>query len=206
VRLHVNKVSILVAVSLVLALAIWAVDRNLGSSDLIQQHPHSTPMSSGSSDWSSPPSLVQDETQDNNATAADDDDAELSTFRESFVDRDSEASSLPGDARLEAEPVDADWAPQMESVMWSTISTVGEILEVECRTTICRALVVPSDSESAAVNQNRVLGDSFRSIIASSDGRLDGVRLGFFGTADGRSGITIELSGPPLEAVATDSP
>jgi hypothetical protein len=197
----VNKVSLLVAVSSVLA--IWALSRNIDSDP--SQQPAGTPLPRESGGRSLLPSW--DAIQHGNTTPAlDKDDTALGIFRESIVPRDTKNLSLPtGDERLENEPVDAEWALGMESLMWSTISTIGEVLEVECRTTICRTAVVQSDSEWT-ISQDRVLGDSFQSIIGSSDGRLDRVRLGFFGTADGRSGITIELSGPPLTAVATESP
>jgi hypothetical protein len=48
--------------------------------------------------------------------------------------------------RSAAEPVDPDWAPQMEATLDSLIrsmgSPVGDVKEVECRTTKCRAVVL----------------------------------------------------------------
>jgi hypothetical protein len=110
------------------------------------------------------------------------------------------------DALLESEPVDPDWAPRMESLMWSIVSTIGEVLELKCRTSACVAAVVPSSSDPREHFQNRVLNDTFQSIIGSSGGRLQGVRIGFFGVPDGRSGFTISLFGPPLESVEIDPP
>lgn len=204
-----SKVGILVALSLVFVLAIWAVNRDTGPDPV--QRPDSTSRPSESNDGSVSPSLVPGETQDEKATAApaDDDDTESrdhATREELVFALDSNDVSIPTSDRIENEPVDTRWAPQMESVLWSTTSTIGEVLEVKCRTTICRAVVVPSASESWALGQNRILNDSFQSIIGNSDGRLDRVRVGIFGAADGRPGMTIDVLGPPLETAATDSP
>lgn len=199
---NVIKTGFLIAVSLLVVLSIWAVDLDMGSS-----HPTSQPESVLSSEPSGQvelPSLSQDPIQDDTAASDSDDDDRYGPgdFASARQPVSSQTFSIAvGDDRLDHEPVDAAWAPRMESLMWSTIANVGEVLEVECRTTICRVLVVPSASESSEIANNRVLNDTFKSIISGSEGRLDGVRLGFFGAADGRSGMIIDLSGPRLDAM-----
>ena len=50
------------------------------------------------------------------------------------------------DCWFESEPVDPAWAPQVEAMIWSLASAIGEVDEIECRTNICRAVFTPSEA------------------------------------------------------------
>ena len=119
-------------------------------------------------------------------------------------------SGPSGQLRLESEPVDPNWAPQMESTIWSVASVAGEIRDVECRTTYCRAVLSPLESESVqgipndreVTSYQRVLQDAFNAIIRSSNGRLTGFSISRpppFNEQQSDAEIVVTLSGRPIE-------
>jgi hypothetical protein len=96
-------------------------------------------------------------------------------------------SSLPKfGGRFETEPVDADWAPRMEATIFfavsATVDDPGLVKEVQCRATVCRAVVDYGKTlrllDRASRRQHferasALLVDSFKPLISEPDGRLD---------------------------------
>jgi hypothetical protein len=94
------------------------------------------------------------------------------------------------DSLFESEPEDLAWAPPMEVMLTNLIlSIVGDVQElkvVECRTTVCRAVVVHTSARQALDNATRneefvrestLFTQSVRPIIVSSAGRLTRSRV-----------------------------
>jgi hypothetical protein len=122
------------------------------------------------------------------------------------------------DDRFQTEPVDPAWAPGMEAAIYSVVSAVTsnimEITEVECRTTICRAIADhryavgdqdPEALRSATESAMRLFAESFRPLVASPNGRLNSISISGEWSESGQKTI-FSLSGPPFRTPRPGQP
>jgi hypothetical protein len=113
------------------------------------------------------------------------------------------------DGRIDTEPVDRDWATQMESTLWSVASAVGEIRDVECRTTFCLATLVHGDDVKAMElearrpylqGRARFVEETMRYVIRNSNGRLEYFGFSTIGAPHEDYEMQFYLYGPPIES------
>jgi len=114
--------------------------------------------------------------------------------------------------RFDTEPVDPDWAPGMVAALHSVVSAINsdvmEVTEIECRTSICRAVVSqrdpfqPADEAAGRAQFERarsLLEESFRPILSEPNSRLKGLTVAVRPSAQGLTTV-ISLVGPPPDS------
>jgi hypothetical protein len=118
------------------------------------------------------------------------------------------------DGRLGSEPEDLEWAPQMESTLWSVASAVGAITNVECRTTFCLVTLIYGDDvknmdletrRSYIRGQLDYLGTMLRALIDAND-RLEFSDFSTVGAPHEDFKMEFYLYGPPLQLANIDEP
>ena len=100
----------------------------------------------------------------------------------------------------------------MESTIWSVASTISEIREVTCRTTVSLAILEPTgDTELRQLRDARQLvADAFAPLLERSDSRLRAFQISLVGclqpTTEEPSVINVMFAGPPPDETNVERP
>jgi hypothetical protein len=102
----------------------------------------------------------------------------------------------------------------MEAAIWSVVGAVTgdvmEITEVECRTTVCRAIAVHKEpvkhlNEDQFQQAFRLITESFMPLFSSPDSRINSLAISGSSSPE-RTETFFTLRGPPLDAQDTSPP